>query len=200
MSATPLPPSADFTGSEVSEGGFKTAISNLRSYLAHLLGTDGEPATAQAALGIEPGIPAGGIIMWSGSIENIPAGWALCDGYNGTPDLRNRFVIAAGGVYSVGATGNGSIPQHNHSVSLNTNSTGEHTHDIRQRAPGDGIVSIYLPTTTRCSTQWRIISDLPAVPNGNHSHSVSGNTGITGSGSVVVAIYYALAYIMKLPE
>lgn len=40
-------------------------------------------------------IPAGGIIMWSGT--NIPAGWALCDGstYNGfkTPDLRGRFIV-----------------------------------------------------------------------------------------------------------
>ena len=32
-------------------------------------------------------IPVGGIIMWSGS--SVPAGWALCNGSNGTPDLRN---------------------------------------------------------------------------------------------------------------
>ena len=30
-------------------------------------------------------IPSGGIIMWSGTIVSIPAGWALCDGTNGTP-------------------------------------------------------------------------------------------------------------------
>jgi len=34
-------------------------------------------------------IPVGGIIMWSGTIANIPSGWALCNGSNGTPDLRN---------------------------------------------------------------------------------------------------------------
>jgi len=41
-------------------------------------------------------IPVGGIIMWSGTIANIPTGWALCDGSNSTPDLRNKFVVAAG--------------------------------------------------------------------------------------------------------
>jgi microcystin-dependent protein len=45
-------------------------------------------------------IPIGGIIMWSGSVTNVPSGWALCDGttYNGvvSPDLRGRFVVGAG--------------------------------------------------------------------------------------------------------
>lgn len=40
-------------------------------------------------------IPVGGIIMWSGTIANIPTGWALCDGANSTPDLRNRFIVGA---------------------------------------------------------------------------------------------------------
>jgi microcystin-dependent protein len=42
-------------------------------------------------------VPIGGIIMWSGSIANINnlPGWKLCDGTNGTPDLRNRFVVGA---------------------------------------------------------------------------------------------------------
>lgn len=44
-----------------------------------------------------PTIPVGGIIMWSGSINNIPTGWALCNGQNAnnipTPDLRGRFIV-----------------------------------------------------------------------------------------------------------
>jgi hypothetical protein len=40
-------------------------------------------------------VPVGGIIMWSGLISNIPAQWALCDGTNGTPDLRNRFIVGS---------------------------------------------------------------------------------------------------------
>jgi len=50
-------------------------------------------------------IPPGGIIMWSGGIASIPAGWALCNGQNGTPDLRDRFVVGAGGSYGVGERG-----------------------------------------------------------------------------------------------
>jgi microcystin-dependent protein len=40
-------------------------------------------------------IPVGGIIMWSGAISNMPSGWALCNGANGTPDLRGRFIVGA---------------------------------------------------------------------------------------------------------
>ncbi len=40
------------------------------------------------------GMPAGGIIMWSGTIASIPAGWALCNGANGTPDLTDKFIIS----------------------------------------------------------------------------------------------------------
>jgi hypothetical protein len=50
-------------------------------------------------------IPVGGIIMWSGTIAGIPTGWALCDGTNSTPDLRNRFIVGAGSdtdTYSIG--------------------------------------------------------------------------------------------------
>jgi len=50
-------------------------------------------------------VPAGGIIMWSGSIGSIPTGWNLCDGSNGTPNLTDRFIVGAGSSYAVGNTG-----------------------------------------------------------------------------------------------
>jgi hypothetical protein len=50
-------------------------------------------------------IPSGGILLWSGSIGSIPAGYVLCNGNNGTPDLRDRFVVGAGSTYAVDATG-----------------------------------------------------------------------------------------------
>lgn len=37
----------------------------------------------------------GMIMMWSGVPSTIPQGWQLCDGSNGTPDLRNRFVVGS---------------------------------------------------------------------------------------------------------
>ena len=47
----------------------------------------------------------GMIIAWSGNTGNIPTGFVLCDGNNGTPDLRDKFIIGAGNNYNVGATG-----------------------------------------------------------------------------------------------
>jgi microcystin-dependent protein len=41
-------------------------------------------------------VPVGTILIWSGSIATIPLGFHLCDGTNGTPDLRSRFVYGAG--------------------------------------------------------------------------------------------------------
>jgi len=41
-------------------------------------------------------VPKGAIILWSGSAANIPAGWALCDGTRGTPNLQGRFVVGKG--------------------------------------------------------------------------------------------------------
>ena len=40
-------------------------------------------------------IPIGCIVLWSGAVNAVPSGWRLCDGTNGTPDLRDRFVIGA---------------------------------------------------------------------------------------------------------
>ncbi len=38
-------------------------------------------------------VPIGAIMMWGGAINTIPARWHLCDGTNGTPDLRSRFIV-----------------------------------------------------------------------------------------------------------
>jgi len=53
------------------------------------------------------------ICIWSGSIATVPPGWALCDGTNGTPDLRDRFLVGAGGSESPGATGGSATHNHN---------------------------------------------------------------------------------------
>lgn len=90
-----------------------------------IIASDG--AGKMYATGIDPSslspIPVGVIVMWSGSIVSIPAGWALCDGGGGRPDLRDRFIVGAGSTYSVGATGGlaqvtlgpANLPSHTHS-------------------------------------------------------------------------------------
>jgi len=63
------------------------------------------------------------IVSWSGAIADIPDGWILCDGNNGTPNLMDRQIIAAGHIYAVDATGG--ITAHSHELF----SFG-HTHDF----------------------------------------------------------------------
>ena len=51
-----------------------------------------------------------GLIMaWSGAADDLPANTALCNGENGTPDLRDRFIIGAGSGYAVGASGGSAV-------------------------------------------------------------------------------------------
>jgi hypothetical protein len=62
---------------------------------AALLSLNAKPQhDARPVLLCDP-VPAGLIAMWHGSISSIPAGWSLCDGSNGTPDLRDRFIVGA---------------------------------------------------------------------------------------------------------
>ena len=88
-----------------------------------------------------PGVPSGAIILWSGASNAIPSGYALCDGNNNTPDLRNRFIVGAGSgsSYSVGNTGGSNtvtlstsqIPAHSHT-------TNNHSHNASVSDPGHG--------------------------------------------------------------
>ena len=64
--------------------------------------------------GAGAGIPAGIICMWSGTLATLPSGWALCDGSNGTPDLRDRFIVGAASGQDPGATGGAAT--HGHTV------------------------------------------------------------------------------------
>jgi hypothetical protein len=68
-------------------------------------------------------IPSGIILMWSGSVASIPTGFVLCNGANGSPDLRDRFVVGAGTTYD--PDDNGGSVNHTHPF------TGDgHTHTI----------------------------------------------------------------------
>lgn len=60
-------------------------------------------------------IPIGTIVIWSGTLGTIPTGFRRCDGTNGTPDLRDKFVVGAGSTYAVGATGGSVLKDFDHS-------------------------------------------------------------------------------------
>jgi hypothetical protein len=65
------------------------------------------------------GTPIGTIAIWSGTVESVPLGWAPCDGAEGRPDLRDKFVIGAGLTYPIGSVGgsaNAVVVAHNHTL------------------------------------------------------------------------------------
>jgi microcystin-dependent protein len=146
-------------------------------------------------------VPQGGIILWSGSVASIPSGWFLCNGSNGTPDLRNRFVVGAGDSYAVGATGGADsvtldasqIPGHTHTFSGSTNTTGAHTHTVPNGNSGGGS-TVILNGNARSND-----ANTPTSSAGDHSHTFSGTTASTGGGNSHEnrPPYYALAFIQK---
>jgi microcystin-dependent protein len=160
-------------------------------------------ADATAPAGI---FPTGGIIMWSGSIASIPAGWALCNGTLGTPNLEDRFVVGAGAGYAVNAQG-GSI-SHNHGgntapYALTVNDIAAHDHLMV--APG--VSNAPLTTTSPLSQQRTAGGDTEYVLQGGAGSGSIGLTSSTGAGaghshginsSGNLPPYYALAFIMKL--
>ncbi len=105
------------------------------------------------------GIPAGVILMWSGTLANIPAGWNLCDGNNGTPNLIAKFVRSiqtasteagsTGGSDAVTLTGAESgLPAHNHTVN-NVRYNGNTGNGIRTANPSQGAAfTVYTSTST----------------------------------------------------
>ncbi len=77
----------------------------------------------------------GAIVMWSGATHNTPKGWALCNGLNNTPDLRDKFVFGAGGQYNSGAVGGQTKHSHNVTVygtKLNIKHIPQHQHHIKR--------------------------------------------------------------------
>ena len=62
-------------------------------------------ASANPVWAAHDSIPSGVIVMWSGTLANIPSGWVLCNGTNSTPDLRDRFIVGAAAGADPGSTG-----------------------------------------------------------------------------------------------
>jgi microcystin-dependent protein len=164
----------------------------------------GAPITTTASLGtnttqiascafvLSNAVPTGCIVLWSGSTASVPAGWHICDGSNGTPELRNRFILGAGNSYAVGATGGTTdavVPSHSHTATSNVSDPG-HVHG---GGSNGGALSV---------------SNVPYYSFAQNSNTASAVTGITVSTSIDytgvsasganMPPYYALAYIMKL--
>lgn len=147
------------------------------------------------------GVPSGAIVLWSGSAASIPAGWYLCNGSNGTPDLRNRFVVGAGSTYAVGATGGSAdaiVVSHTHSAS---SSQSAHDHTVtsagaRHGTSGRNVGSTFYAAdgdSNSSGTNVQSMTSTSASPSISTSISTTGSSGTNAN----LPPYYALCYIMK---
>lgn len=147
-------------------------------------------------------VPSGVIMMWSGSVATIPTGFLLCDGTNGTPDLRSRFIVGAGSGYNPGDTGGADnvtlttsqIPSHTHDGT--TSSAGDHSHTVTIKDAwqgntvdnnGGGFMYVGQNNTNTYTTSTA----------GAHTHTFTTSSTGGGASHENRPPYYALAYIMK---
>jgi len=145
----------------------------------------------------------GMIIMWSGSIATIPSGWLLCNGANGTPDLRNRFIVGAhsdnAGVANTTITGSSTqtggskdaiVVSHTHTA---TSTDSGHTHSV----PDGSLVTNTINDRYSDTSGGRNSSGTQTTASGNANITTTiSTTGSSGTDANLVP-YYALAYIMK---
>lgn len=144
----------------------------------------------------------GMILMWSGQINEIPTGWALCNGENGTPDLRDRFIMGA--VSQESQNQFGEATKHSHSVeiseSVRTDYDGRHYHNY---PPGSKAVCRdkggycglwFREEYADCSLEGKQMT----AEDGLHSHHLSLNFRVNSSEiGDIKPKWYALAFIMK---
>lgn len=110
-------------------------------------------------------LPIGAIIAW----ENlaIPSGWAVCDGLNGTPDLRDKFVRGAGVDGDVRAAGGAAT--HTHS-NPNTDARAAHNHGGSKAASvGAG------------GAEWATVGSGLTTASAGHNHNAT--IGISAGGA-----------------
>lgn len=146
---------------------------------------------------------SGMIMMWSGNIAALPAGWLLCNG-SGTitggltvPDLRDKFIVGAGSAYTVRATGGAAT--HDHTLSLALTPTAltlaqipAHTHSLPTDASGSS--NIQSLTHTNNSDENPTGGVTGSAGSGQpHTHGITGDVAASSN----LPPYYALAFIIK---
>lgn len=129
-------------------------------------------------------IPSGLICMWSGS--SVPTGWYLCNGQNGTPDLRDRFIVGSGSSYQIGATGG------ENSHTLTTQEMPSHSHDIHTYRE---LSSLYDTYVLGLSNSGADLTKAYKARTYNQEKVVVATGG--GQAHENRPPYYALAFIMK---
>jgi hypothetical protein len=227
------------TGTTITSNWANTTLSDLATAMTGSVAADGQtPITGNIQMGnnkitgmangtsltdaatVGQAVPTGAILMWSGSIATIPSGWLICDGTNGTPDLRSRFIVGAGSTYAVNATGGTAdaiVVAHTHTGTTGGTSNG-HTHGITDQVhqhafvdelgrpcalsalqPGSQNSSPGSNTSTPSYNTQGAYTGITGTNGQSADHTHAFTTNSTGSSGTNANLppYLALAYIMK---
>lgn len=162
--------------------------------------------TAFVQTALASAFSSGMIMMWSGTIATIPTGWVLCNGSNGTPDLRNRFVIgahsdSAGIAYSTvtgsntqtGGTKDAINVSHTHTATTTATDSGHSHTSFSNGAPNGAGAGIALTSSAGGNTPGHAVQSSTANITASTSISTEGSSGTNQN----LPPYYALAFIMK---
>lgn len=150
-------------------------------------------------------IPKGSIIMFNGLSSEIPKGWHICDGTEGTPNLTGKFIKASN---TSGETGGKStiqileenMPRHTHTFvgnQVTTSESGAHTHTIRGKYGKSDNANDRDCLETGSETDLITTSQ-----SGAHTHTIDMSAtqlSYQGGGKPIEfePLYYSLIYIMK---
>jgi len=148
----------------------------------------------QSSSGSAATVPTGLIAIWSGATGSIPSGWTLCNGSNGTPDLRNSFIIGAGSTYAVGATGGSTdsiVVSHTHTATSTVTDPG-HVHVV----PGSNVSAGSTPGNFEAFQSTGVNNNTNSATTGITVATTNASTGTSGTNANLPP-YYALAFIMK---
>lgn len=152
------------------------------------------------------GVPTGIIILWYGSVGSIPSGWHLCDGSDGTIDLRGKFVVGAGNTYNPATSGGSSTFTAAGTITINahvltTAEMGSHTHPYTDTTPvGGSYPNTSAPNPyNACGNLTTASRTTGSAGSGDgHTHSAGEGTAMTGNAVDSMPMYYALCFIQKV--
>jgi len=145
-------------------------------------------------------LPVGSIVIWKGTAGTIPSGWVICDGSNGTPDLRDRFVMG-GTLSQIGGTGGrstitdmgGTVTTSGTSLSINQIPYHYHKYSDYYGAGGPYPLTGYSGLSTTVTDNARTTGS-----TGSGSAHDHGSFSVTFNSFSNIPPYYALYYIKKV--
>lgn len=151
-------------------------------------------------------VPKGIIVMWSGQDKDIPAGWYLCNGKNGTPNLTDRFIVGRGETFKgtggsishktdpAKVTGTVTVEPH----ALTTEEMPPHSHSFSgQKDAGKSFFNIFGEHTSAHRFESALKNTKSSGSGKKHAHNAKLEIKEHTHNIECNPPYFALAFIMK---